>query len=96
VTSEDINKLVLNANDHNSKNDLAGVLLFRGGIFLQLIEGDEKKLNELFEKIKTDSRHSNLVEIFNIPCKIRVFENWSMGYHEISEIDLKMINEMLS
>lgn len=91
-----ISDIVSTANNYNSKNNLTGILLFRAGIFLQLLEGAKSEVELLLKKIEKDSRHSNVVRIFEIENNERIFSDWAMGYHEVSELDLKMINEFLS
>ena len=97
ITSEDIANITLKAMKFNTQHGITGILLHRGGVFLQLLEGNEATLQDLFEsRIKNDGRHSNIVELFNIPAKTRIFDQWSMAFHEISELDIKMVNEILS
>ena len=96
LKSDDLNKIVDSALRFNNENDITGIILYRGGIFLQLLEGEATLIQNLFEKIKLDHRHTNIVEVFNIPCKKRIFTTWSEGYREITEFDLKTINEVLS
>jgi hypothetical protein len=94
---KEIEEMVEKAAKYNSDNGITGIMLFKGGIFLQLLEGEASKINTLFEsKIKKDDRHSNIIEIFNIEARERMFEEWSMAFHEVSELDIKMVNEMLS
>lgn len=94
---EDILHIVEKAREHNSANGITGVLLYKGGIFLQLLEGEEAAIRKVFEeKIKPDTKHSNIIEIFDLPSKERLFQDWSMGFCEMSEMDIKMINEILS
>lgn len=80
----------------NEPEGITGMLLYRGGIFLQLLEGDRKKVEELFERIERDPRHNNVIRLFGVERNERLFGDWSMAYREVSEIDLKLINEMLS
>ena len=50
----------------------------------------------LFEKIERDPRHDNVLRLFGTHGNERIFEDWNMAYKEVSEIDLEIINEMLS
>ena len=94
---KEIEEMAKKAAKSNSDNGITGIMLFKGGVFLQLLEGEASKINTLFEsKIKKDDRHTNITEIFNIQAKERMFEKWSMAFHEVSELDIKMVNEMLS
>jgi hypothetical protein len=97
LSYEDILHIVEKAREYNSAQEITGVLLYKGGIFLQLLEGEKSALRKVFEeKIKPDAKHSNIIEIFDLPAKERLFQDWSMGFCEMSEMDMKMINEILS
>jgi hypothetical protein len=97
IALKEVEEMVEKASKFNSDNGITGIMLFKSGIFLQLLEGEASKINVLFEsKIKKDDRHSNIIEMFNIPTEQRMFEKWSMAFHEVSELDIKMVNEMLS
>lgn len=96
IDSKSVNKFLEKAIAYNTKNNITGILLFRAGIFLQLLEGDKQLVEDLLEKIEKDNRHSNITRIFSLEKNERLFPNWSMGYHEISDLDINMINEFLS
>ena len=94
---EEILHIVAKAREYNSAHGITGVLLYKGGIFLQLLEGEDSELRKvLTEKIKPDAKHSNMIEIFNVSAQERMFKDWSMGFCEMSDLDVKMINEILS
>ena len=48
----------------NNNHGLTGILLFSDGNFFQIIEGDENVIKDLFESIKQDPRHHNVLQIF--------------------------------
>jgi uncharacterized Fe-S cluster-containing MiaB family protein len=91
-----IDAILSKANAYNPTRGLTGVLLFRAGIFLQLLEGPEAEVRTLFERIKKDPRNQNITEILAQPTQSRIFDQWSMGFREVSELDFKMVNEILS
>ncbi len=96
VDSITINRILEKAVDYNGKNNITGLLLFRGGVFLQLLEGDKQNVENLLKKIENDPRHSDIIRIFSLEKNERLFPDWAMGFHEISDLDIKMINEFLS
>lgn len=96
LDSKTINDIVSAANVYNSRNNISGILMFRAGIFLQLLEGEKSQIEALFAKIEKDPRHSNIVRIFSIEENERLFPIWAMAFHEVSDLDIKMVNEFLS
>jgi hypothetical protein len=91
-----INEILSVAIKFNLKNNITGVLLYRGGIFLQLLEGDEKNVKNLFSKIQKDPRHNNVITLIENTSNSRLFDKWSMAYRELSDWDLKMVSNILS
>ena len=47
---------------------------------MQVIEGCEDKINNLYEVIAQDSRHTNLLLLGTRDNDIRDFEDWNLGY----------------
>ncbi|WLI77353.1 diguanylate phosphodiesterase [Kosakonia sp. H02] len=55
--------LVERASLNNAALQVTGILLFDGEHFLQVLEGPLASVNSVFERISTDPRHSNIVEL---------------------------------
>ena len=92
----DINKIIATAQEKNKESQLTGVLMFRAGTFLQLLEGDKAEVLNLYQKLHFDSRHTNLLSIFERETDKRLFQDWSMGYCEVGPVEIGMINEIFS
>ncbi len=70
----------------NKENNITGVLIFIRGIFFQLIEGQEDKIDELYNKIKYDPRHTEVVCLkTEYDAKERLFPEWSMKTINLDE-----------
>jgi hypothetical protein len=54
---------------------------------MQLIEGEKQSTKELYEKISSDRRHTQVSLLLSEPITHRNFENWSMGYKNL-ELDI--------
>ena len=59
-TEEEIQKILDACKRNNQGKDITGVLLYSGTHFVQYLEGDFKKINELYDNIKSDVRHKNV------------------------------------
>lgn len=55
---------------------------------MQAVEGPDKTVTELFEKISTDPRHRGVIVLLKHETSRRSFPNWSMGFKNLREIDL--------
>lgn len=71
----------------NEAAEITGMLLYRRGHFLQVLEGAESSLAELLRKIKRDTRHSDLKILLDGFVKARVFGTWSMAFQDVSGIE---------
>lgn len=70
---------------NNQQRDISGMLLHDGGAFMQVLEGDRAVLDDLFDTIQTDPRHTDVVLILEKPIAKRQFPDWSMGFTEITD-----------
>lgn len=68
------------ASTKNEQLGVTGVLLYGGGWFIQLLEGDNKTIQDLAKRIKCDPRHLNYRTVHHQPASSRLFPNWSMGH----------------
>ena len=62
----------------NASSNLTGVLLFVEDHFIQVLEGEDQAIEETFEKICCDLRHTNvrLVDLHSV--NERMFPEWGM------------------
>lgn len=64
----------------NDANGITGMLVFDGMRFCQQIEGSQKQVLTLLERIRDDSRHINLEVVHHGPLTQRRFRNFSLAY----------------
>ena len=77
---------------NNKKNEITGMLLYLQERFIQVLEGDEKVVNELYEEIRKDPRHKKVTLILEGNSPHRLFKDWSMGFKKISESDFTKLS----
>lgn len=78
--SDELHELLTVARRHNQEANITGMLLYRGGQFMQMLEGDREAIEWLMDRIERDPRHSD-VYIFQFgPASVRNFPGWSMGF----------------
>lgn len=76
----EIHSILHAARDRNKTSDVTGALMFNQGSFAQILEGQHDHIQETFERIQCDSRHSHVVVLSFEPVSQRQFPNWSMAY----------------
>lgn len=70
---------------NNGLNGITGFLGYTSSRFLQLIEGEAHKVNELYARVMRDDRHTDLTLIDYGSIDARHFPTWSMGCAELDD-----------
>lgn len=97
IHSKEIDTILIKSRANNTRNNISGILLFRNGIFIQLLEGPIEIVDKTYEKIQKDPRHIQVTELARIYGGARIFSSWDMAYKEVDDsCDLKIINEIFS
>jgi hypothetical protein len=61
LKNEDIEEIFAHTQSRNNEKDIKGILLYEFGNFFQVLEGNKKVIEDLYEnKITEDSRHTNI------------------------------------
>jgi hypothetical protein len=94
-STEDIDTILAQSRRNNAEFGITGMLLYMNGSVIQVLEGDEKAIERLFERIKQDSRHRDVTQVFSRPILNRLFANWSMGYETVTAQELENIKHIV-
>jgi hypothetical protein len=86
-SKQDLRELLKKSRENNTKLEITGMLLFKGWNFLQVLEGHKETVMSLYEKIGRDSRHSQIIPLFQGTSSQRDFPDWSMGFHDLDSLD---------
>jgi hypothetical protein len=78
---EDIHRTAM---ELNALDGVTGMLVFNGTRFLQVIEGAEKAIDELLERLRRDRRHSAVEVRDERRIDTRGFPDWSMELVRVS------------
>lgn len=87
MTSDELVELLKKAREKNERLDITGMLLYRGGNFLQVLEGDESAVLDLYETIKADPRHHKVLTIGKKTVKERLFNEWEMAFIDLDTVE---------
>lgn len=68
---------------------LTGMLLYKDGSFIQLLEGEQSVVRELYRRIIGDPRHSAATLVMEEEVPERLFSDWSMGFRDLSDPDVQ-------
>jgi len=84
MSEAELDQFLVDIRRRNKKLGVTGMLLYNRGNFIQVIEGKEEKIKQLFNDISRDERHNTIVKILEGHAEERLFPDWSMGFHRIS------------
>ena len=70
----------------NAARDITGVLVFDGVRFCQQIEGKQKDVLALMERLYQDTRHSNVEVFHHGPLAERRFNHFSVAFANVEEV----------
>lgn len=82
LTSGMLSDILTSARRNNQALGVTGLLLHIDGGFLQVLEGEELALRELYIHIGKDRRHWNLQLMLDREAP-RAFGEWSMGFEKL-------------
>jgi hypothetical protein len=85
--SAELDSILESAVRYNTVHDVTGMLLYVGGSFMQVLEGEESSVDAAFARIRSDSRHDGILLIQRESIPQRSFDRWSMGFRRIGPAD---------
>jgi hypothetical protein len=81
LSEDDIASILNVSRLYNRDHDITGILLYNEGRFTQVIEGDRDDIIALKTRISLDSRHTDIITIYEGEEENRIFSSWSMAFH---------------
>ena len=79
-SEQQLQDLLRQARRHNSEVGITGFLFYGKERFMQVLEGEEATVQALYELIKRDARHQNVLCFANKPIEQRAFGEWAMAF----------------
>lgn len=87
----EIHEILTQARRNNERCGITGMLLYRDGNFLQVLEGPEAAVKDTLRRIEQDERHKGILVMKTSPITERNFADWTMAFRDISLEALKDI-----
>lgn len=87
-TEEALNGLLEWSRHYNAQHRITGLLLYSEGHFVQVIEGPEAEVSDLFARIQQDPRHTQVLTLSQGPGPQRYFPDWRMAFGLVAPSDL--------
>ena len=77
---EDPEEILEHARSSNAPKNITGALVYVDGVFLQVLEGDPKAVQELMARISSDVRHETVTILKQQDLPAAIFNDWKMAY----------------
>ena len=90
VDQEELLAILKKSKVNNTRSGVTGALCFSEGIFMQVLEGGRSAVNQLYNRIAGDARHSAVVLLAYDEIDERRFAGWSMG-----QVNMQRLNPAL-
>lgn len=81
---DDIQELLQKTKQSNKEKGVTGILLYKKTNFMQVLEGEESVLKDLYAKISVDPRHHHVTMLTNERISKREFPDWSMAFRDLN------------
>lgn len=89
-SEEDLRSLLQTSRHHNEAAGVTGMLVYRDGQFVQVLEGPEAVTRDLLARIVKDPRHENVRFLMVQKIRRRSFAEWTMGYEPMTAVPDKV------
>jgi hypothetical protein len=93
-SDDELTELLIKARKNNSNLGITGMLIYRDGNFIQVLEGEEEAVKSLYILIKADKRHDGVIIMSEGEISERQFAKWAMDFRNYSKNDLFTTAEM--
>jgi hypothetical protein len=92
-STDNLAALLEHSRVRNTADEVTGLLIyrynddFRRGNFLQVLEGPEDAVADVWSRISSDPRHHTIIVLEEGESDARAFGDWSMGFRNVDEQD---------
>ncbi|MGI9259487.1 MAG: BLUF domain-containing protein [Gammaproteobacteria bacterium] len=93
MNSDDLLDLLHQSKARNERKQITGMLLYKNGHFMQVLEGQEEDVRTVFDEIKRDMRHKSVDILRSGYVITRHFPNWAMSFTDLDHLDNLDISE---
>lgn len=94
-TRTDFTTILAQSRHDNSEANISGLLLYVRGSIIEVLEGEVRAVERLFQRIQTDQRHTDVTRVCDKLITERVFPDWTMGYETATNRQMESLNVLL-
>jgi hypothetical protein len=80
----ELREMLKESNQRNKEAGITGMLLYKDGQFMQVLEGTMEAVTTTFSRISKDSRHHGIMVLVKGAVQERRFPMWSMAFRDLN------------
>lgn len=84
VGDDTLRDILTESRENNAESGVTGVLLYRDGQFVQVLEGPRDSVQSLVATITADPRHDDIRIVLDEPIDERQFGDWTMEFRPVA------------
>jgi hypothetical protein len=84
-SNEELEELLNKSRGNNEASGITGLLLYKGGHFMQFLEGPKESVIACMTRIKLDPRHRGVIVLLQERSLNRDFAEWSMRFKKLGD-----------
>ncbi len=85
TSAAELDEVLGASRERNAAHEITGVLLVRQRHVMQILEGPEQAVRDLYRRIEDDTRHFDVTTVWTSTSAERRYPDWSMGFEDLEE-----------
>jgi len=82
--SAELREMLAKSNHRNKEAGITGMLLYKDGQFMQVLEGTMEAVTATYSRISKDPRHHGIIVLVQGAVQERRFPGWSMAFRDLN------------
>ena len=92
IADERVSNILFHSRKNNPELGVTGVLcVCHGDVFIQVLEGGRAEVNQLYERVIRDERHTDVTLLHYAEVEERRFSGWRMGRVELDKVNAALV-----
>ncbi|TFH70308.1 BLUF domain-containing protein [Gammaproteobacteria bacterium LSUCC0112] len=91
LSKDDLMEILQKSRENNKRENITGILLYKDGSIMQVLEGEAADVEHRYNIICADHRHKDIFMVGETEIEERQFAEWSMGFRDLTDPDLKTL-----
>lgn len=84
-SESELDEILDRSHQNNTRLSVSGILLYKDGNLMQILEGEEATVRSLYARIGADHRHNGLITLLDGYQPERQFRDWSMAFRNLNK-----------